>query len=225
MKQEELQKALFALQDEKFREMQIGILPNVPSDTIIGVRTPELRRLSKEMEDGEAFKKALPHTYFEENQVHSFLLERGRDFAATVEEIEAFLPYIDNWATCDQLSPKVFKKHRQELFPYIRRWIVSEHPYSIRFGIEMLMVHFLGEDFDPAYPELVASVRHEDYYVKMMVAWYFATALAKQYEVILPYITDYRLEKWTHNKAIQKAVESYRITPVQKEFLKQFRIK
>lgn len=225
MKQEELQRALFALQDTKYRDMQVRIIPNIDPNTIIGVRTPELRRLAKEMEDGDIFKQALPHQYFEENQVHSFLLERGKDFSATVSDVDKFLPYIDNWATCDQLSPKVFKKHRRELLPHIYRWLQSDHPYSIRYGMEMLMVHYLDEDFDAAYPELVANIRHEDYYVKMMVAWYFATALAKQYDAALPYITEYRLEKWTHNKAIQKAVESYRISPEQKEFLKQYRIK
>ena len=225
MKQEELLDELFALQNTKYREMQQHLIPNINSETIIGVRTPDLRRLAKEMEDGDSFKKALPHRYFEENQVHSFLLEQGKHFENTITEVDAFLPYVDNWATCDQLSPKVFKKYRRELLPYIHRWLASEHPYTIRFGIGMLMTHYLDEDFDPTYPELVATVRHEDYYVEMMVAWYFATALAKQYDAVLPYITEYRLEKWTHNKAIQKAVESYRITPEQKAFLKQYRIK
>lgn len=225
MKQEALQKTLFSLQDEKYRQMQIRLIPNIDSDTIIGVRTPQLRQLAKEMEDAETFIRNLPHRYFEENQVHSFVLERGKDFNTVIADVEAFLPYVNNWATCDQLSPKVFKKHRRELLPYIRRWIVSDQPYTIRFGIGMLMSHYLDEDFDPAYPEMVASIRRENYYVKMMVAWYFATALAKQYEGVLPYITSYRLEKWTHNKAVQKAVESYRITPEQKEILKQYRIK
>ena len=139
--------------------------------------------------------------------------------------MDEFLPYVDNWATCDQLSPKVFRKHKRELLPHIRRWLDSEHPYAVRFGIEMLMVHFLDEDFDPEYPEMVVSIVSEEYYVRMMQAWYFATALAKQYAAVLPYITQLRLEKWTHNKAIQKSVESYRITDAQKEFLKQFRIK
>lgn len=225
MKHNELLSTLFALQDLKYRDMQVRIIPNIDPETIIGVRTPDLRRLAKEMEDGEVFKQTLPHRFFEENQVHSFLLERGKDFETTISEVEAFLPHVDNWATCDQLSPKVFKKHRRALLPYIFRWLESDKPYTIRFGIEMLMVHFLDEDFNSAYPELVANVRHEDYYVRMMVAWYFATALAKQYEAVFPYISGYRLEKWTHNKAIQKSVESYRITPEQKEILKQFRIK
>lgn len=225
MKQDELLSALFALQDDKYREMQVRIIPNIDSETIIGVRTPDLRRLAKGMENADAFKQALPHRYFEENQVHSFLLERGKDFATTVSEVEAFLPYVDNWATCDQLSPKVFKKYRRELLPYICRWLESDQPYTIRFGIEMLMVHFLEKDFEPSYLEMVAAVRHEDYYVKMMAAWYFATALAKQYDSAFPFLSGYRLEKWTHNKAIQKSVESNRITSEQKEILKQYRIK
>lgn len=220
-----IREELLALRDEKYCRFMIPLLPNIAPDTILGVRTPELRRLAKQMEGAEAFKKALPHRYFEENQVHSFLLGAGKNFETTIAEVEAFLPYIDNWATCDQLSPKVFKKHRRELLPYIFRWIASDHPYTIRFGVKMLMDHFLDEDFDPCYPEMVAGIRQEDYYVRMMAAWYFATALAKQYDAVLPYITDHRLEKWTHNKAIQKAVESYRIPQEQKALLKQYRIK
>ena len=225
MKQEELRSTLFSLQDEGYRQMQIRLVPNIPPESIIGVRTPELRRLARELEDGEAFLADLPHQFFEENQIHGFLLEREKNFETAVSRVEAFLPYVDNWATCDQFNPKVFQKHRDELLPCIRRWLASDRPYTIRFGMETLMRHYLDEAFDPAYPEMVASVRHEDYYVKMMAAWYFATALAKQYEAAFPYIAEYRLEKWTHNKAIQKAVESYRITPQQKEILKKYRIK
>ena len=159
------------------------------------------------------------------HKLHAFLLGAGKDFQKTVAEVDAFLPYVDNWATCDQLSPKVFGIHRNELLPYIQRWIASDRVYTIRFAIDMLMSHYLDEDFKPEYPDMVASVTHDDYYVRMAAAWYFATALAKQYDTVLSYITQYRLPKWTHNKAIQKAVESYRITPEQKEFLKQFRIK
>lgn len=216
---------LFALQDEIYRDFQAKLIPNIDPETIIGVRTPALRQLAKEMGEGETFKKELPHRYFEENQLHSFLLGNGKNFEKAAAEVDAFLPYVDNWATCDQLRPKVFHKHRRELLPFIRRWISSGHVYTIRFGIGMLMTHYLDGDFDPEYPAMAASVRHEDYYVKMMVAWYFATALAKQYDAVLPYITEGRLEQWTHNKAIQKAVESHRITPAQKAFLKQYRIK
>lgn len=225
MKKEELQEMLVSLQDEPYREMQQRLIPNVAPETIIGVRTPELRRLAIELEDADSFLRVLPHTYFEENQVHSFLLEREKDFEVAIESVDEFLPFVDNWATCDQLRPKAFRKHRSELLPYIRRWIASEQTYTVRFAIGMLMCHYLDDAFDVSYPEMVASVHSQEYYVRMMVAWYFATALAKQYDVIFPYISGYRLEKWTHNKAIQKAVESYRITPEQKEFLKQYRIK
>lgn len=225
MQQSELTKTLFSLQDEDYRRMQIRLIPNIPPESIIGVRTQELRRLAKEFEDAEPFLEKLPHGYFEENQVHGFLLERERDYETAVSRVEAFLPYVDNWATCDQLNPKIFQKHRDELLPHIRRWLASDHPYTIRFGMEMLMRNHLDDGFDPAYPELVASVQHEDYYVKMMAAWYFATALAKQYDAVLPYISEYRLEKWTHNKAIQKAVESYRITDDRKAILKKYRMK
>lgn len=225
MKQEALLETLFSLQDVNYQQMQRRLLPTLDPDTIIGVRTPELRRLAKEMENAEAFLLQLPHRYFEENQLHSFLLERGKDFETTIGNVEAFLPFVDNWATCDQLSPKVFRKHRRELLPYIRRWIDSDRPYTIRFGIGMLMSHYLEEDFDPAYPEWVAAVQNEDYYVKMMAAWYFATALAKQFDAVFPFLSEYRLDTWTHNKAIQKSVESYRITPEQKEILKKYRVK
>jgi len=219
----ELQEKLFALQDKTYRDFQCRLIPNVKSDTVIGVRTPELRRLAKTVD--MQFRNKLPHDYFEENQIHGFSLERMKDFDAAVEEVNSFLPFVDNWANCDQMNPKVFRKHRAQLLPHIRCWLASGHPYTVRFGIKMLMDHFLDEDFDSVYPEMVAAVRHEDYYVRMMVAWYFATALAKQYDAVLPYITDYRLEKWIHNKTIQKAVESYRITADRKEFLKNYRIK
>lgn len=221
---DDLRGELLVRQDLKYKAFQEKLIPNIDPGTIIGVRTPELRQLAKEMGEGVAFKRALPHRYFEENQLHAFLLEGVKDFQKAIAEVEDFLPYVDNWATCDQLRPRCFKKHRRELLPHIRRWLDSDHVYTIRFGMGMLMCHYLEESFTPEFPELVASVRHDDYYVKMMAAWYFATALAKQYDAVLAYITGYRLESWTHNKTIQKAVESYRITPEQKEFLKKFRI-
>lgn len=219
------QETLFSLQDRNYQQFQQKLIPNIAPERIIGIRTPELRKLAKQIADREAFLQALPHEYFEEDQLHAFLVSDGKNFDKTIAEVNAFLPYVDNWATCDQMTPKVFKKHRTELLPYIRRWIASGHPYTIRFAIKMLMDHFLDNDFDAEYPAMVAAVRHPDYYVRMMAAWYFATALAKQYDAVLPYITEYRLEKWIHNKTIQKAVESYRITAEQKEFLKKYRIK
>ncbi len=220
---EEIRDELFGLRDEKYGEFQAKLLPTVDPASIIGVRTPELRKLAKKMakreEIGE-FLGALPHQCFDENQLHAFVVSQMKDFSACLKEVDRFLPYVDNWATCDQMSPKVFKKHRAELLTAIRRWIGSGETYTVRFAVGMLMEHFLNEDFDPVYPEMVAAVRSEEYYVRMMVAWYFATALAKQYEAAVPFIEGQRLDAWTHNKTIQKAVESYRISPEQKAYLK-----
>ena len=224
----EIRDRLFSLQDAKYRELQIKILPNLEPESIIGVRTPELRQMAKELavrEETGAFLKDLPHRYFDENQLHAFILSGMKDYTACMEALERFLPYVDNWATCDQMSPKVFRKHRMELLGSIRKWIVSDQAYTIRFGIGMLMEHYLDGDFDPAYPEMAAGVRSGEYYVNMMTAWYFATALAKQYDAVIPYIENRRLDPWTHNKAIQKAIESYRITPEQKEYLKTLKIR
>ena len=224
----EIRKALFSLQDLPYRAMQVKIIPSIAAETIIGVRTPELRKLARQLEKRDeisVFLADLPHRYFDENQLHAFIVSGRKDYTQCIQELEYFLPYIDNWATCDQTSPKVFRKHRQELLSHISVWLHTEKPYTVRFGIGMLMEHFLDEDFDPAFPEAVAGIRSEEYYVRMMIAWYFATALAKQYEAILPTLENRKLETWTHNKTIQKAVESYRITPEQKEYLKTLRIK
>ena len=224
----EIRDRLFSLQDAKYRELQTKILPNLEPESIIGVRTPELRQMAKELavrEETGAFLKDLPHRYFDENQLHAFILSGMKDYTACMEALERFLPYVDNWATCDQMSPKVFRKHRMELLGSIRKWIASDQAYTIRFGIGMLMEHYLDGDFDPAYPEMAAGVRSGEYYVNMMTAWYFATALAKQYDAVIPYIENRRLDPWTHNKAIQKAIESYRITPEQKEYLKTLKIR
>ena len=224
---EEIQNELFLQQDTKYRDFQAKLLPTVDKETVIGVRTPAMRKYAKQMakrEDITMFLNDLPHRYFDENQLHAFIISEIKDFDSCMSEVECFLPYVDNWATCDQLSPKVFKKHRPELLERIKKWIGSEHTYTVRFAIGMLMQHFLDEDFDPAYPEMVAAVRSEEYYINMMIAWYFATALAKQYEIILPYIEEKRIAPWTHNKAIQKSVESYRITPEQKTYLKTLKV-
>lgn len=214
---------LFSLQDADYRVFQQKLIPNIAPETIIGVRTPELRRIAREVEDPEHFLNSLPHDYFEENQIHAFLLEQEKDFDTAIHKVEQFLPYVDNWATCDQLRPKVFRKHRKQLLPYIQKWMISDQTYTIRFGIGMLMCHFLDEDFAPEYLEWVAAVSHPDYYVKMMVAWYFATALAKQYDAAIAYIAEHRLDPWIHRKTIQKAVESYRISPEHKQILKIYR--
>ena len=218
---------LFTLQDKKYAAFQAKLIPNIDPGSVIGVRTPELRALAKRLyreTDTSEFLNTLPHRYFDENQLHAFLLSEEKAFEKCIGAVEKFLPYIDNWATCDQLSPKVFRKHKEELLVHIRNWIVSDKTYTIRFGIGMLMQHYLDESFDPEYPSLAASVRSEEYYVNMMIAWYFATALAKQYDAVLPYIEEQKLEKWTHNKAIQKCVESRRISEEQKEYLKSLRM-
>ena len=225
MRADQLSDVLFKNQDEAYRQMQVRLLPNIAPDTIIGVRTPVLRGIAKEMEDRYHFLKALPHSCFEENQIHCFLLEREKDFGFVISEIERFLPYVDNWATCDQLRPRCFQKNRKTLLPYIRKWIASDEPFTIRFGIGMLMVHFLDDGYDKTLLELPASVDSEEYYVRMMIAWFFATALAKQYADALPYITTHRLDKWTHNKTIQKAIESDRVTPEHKKELVNYRLK
>ena len=225
---DEIRGELMSLRDIGYRDLQIRILPTVDPKSIIGVRTPELRQLAKKVgkrEEVEVFLKKLPHTYFDENQLHAFILSDIKDFQRCVDSVSLFLPYIDNWATCDQLSPKVFAKHKEELLPHIKKWIESGDTYTVRFGVGMLMQHYLDEAFDPAYPSLVARIRSDEYYVRMMVAWYFATALAKQYDAVIPYLQQKKLESWTHNKTIQKAVESYRITPEQKEYLKSLKNK
>ena len=201
---------------------------SVICNEMIGVRTPELRRLAKMFagrEEISEFLDDLPHQYFDENQLHAFIISGIKDYEKCVREVVRFLPYVDNWATCDQMSPKVFGKHRKEVAELAGVWIRSDHTYTVRFGIKMLMEHFLDEDFDLMYPEMVARVRSEEYYIRMMAAWYFATALAKQYDAVLPFIENRRLDPWTHNKTIQKAVESYRVTPEHKEYLKSLKIK
>ena len=225
---DEIRKELFDLRDEAYAAFQLKLIPTAEPDSFIGVRTPALRTYAKAVakrSDVDTFLSDLPHKYFDENQLHAFVLSEMKDFDKCVQHVEAFLPYVDNWATCDQMSPKVFKKYKEQLLPRIRSWIASSETYMIRFGIGMLMAHFLDDDFDPAYPEMVANVQSEEYYVNMMVAWYFATALAKQYNAIVPYIEEQRLPAWTHNKTIQKAVESYRITPEQKTYLKTFKVR
>lgn len=220
---EEIQAELFSLQDKKYRDFQAALIPTIPPETMIGVRTPALRALAKKMgkrEDIDAFLNALPHAYFDENQLHAFLICEMKDYGRCMEALDCFLPYVDNWATCDQMSPKILKKNRAELLAKIRLWLEDGKTYTVRFAVGMLMEHFLDEEFDPAYPELVAAIRSEEYYVNMMIAWYFATALAKRYDSILPFIEGRRLPVWTHNKAIQKAIESRRILEERKAYLR-----
>ena len=217
---------LAACASEKYRDFQSKLVPNIPKETILGVKTPDMRRIAKSIsgtEEADTFLAELPHKYYEENLVHFFVIAMIRDFDECVEAVETFLPYVDCWPVCDQSSPKAFARNHGKLLPFIRKWIGSEHVYTVRFGIRMLMNEFLGEDFKPEYLDWVAKVDGEDYYIKMMVAWYFATALAKRYDESVVYIEERRLEPWTHKKAIQKAIESYRVSDEHKDYLKTFR--
>ena len=217
---------LFPCRDEAYRTFQSKLVPNIPPETILGVRTPDMRRIAKEVfqnADREAFLSTLPHPYYEENLIHFFVLAEIKDFDECVRRVEAFLPYVDCWPVSDQATPKAFRKNREKLLPYIRKWIASEHVYTARFGLRMLMNEFLDDDFKPEYLALAANKKGEDYYLKMMVAWYFATALAKQYDATVPYFENRLLDPWVHKKAIQKAVESYRITDAHKAYLKSLR--
>ena len=222
-----IRETLFRLQDKKYRDFQYKLITTVDPENIIGVRTPALREYARQLArqaDTAVFLDDLPHRYFDENQLHAFIISEIRDYGPCIAEVQRFLPYVDNWATCDQLSPRTFRKHRTELLACVREWLESPHPYTVRFAIGMLMQHYLDEDFDPEYPELVAGVRSDEYYVRMMVAWYFATALAKQYGAALPYLEEKRLAPWTHNKTIRKAIESYRVAPEQKAYLRSLQI-
>lgn len=223
-----VQTRLFELQDLKYRDFHAKLMPTVNKEKIIGVRTPALRVFAKKYgktDEAKEYLQILPHQYCEENNLHGLLIEQIKDYDICLEELERFLPYIDNWATCDMLAVKVVKKHLDTFIDEAYRWMESDHAYTIRFGISMLMRYYLEDAFQMEYPEKVAQIRSEEYYVNMMCAWYFATALAKQYDKILPFIEKQKLDVWTHNKTIQKAIESYRITPEQKEYLKGLKIK
>ncbi|MCR5671057.1 MAG: DNA alkylation repair protein [Butyrivibrio sp.] len=219
---------LFSMQDTKYRDFQSKLFPTVDRESVIGVRTPQLRKFAKELlkEKGyQDFLDSLPHGYFDENQLHAFIISGISNFDICVRELEKFLPYVDNWATCDQMSPKVFKKHREELLEHIEKWINSDEIYTVRYAVDMLLEHYLDDAFEPRFLDMAASLNSEEYYIRMAVAWYFATALAKQWDSTFPYIEGNKLDAWTHNKTIQKAVESYRITPQQKEILRSYKIK
>ena len=228
MKRDEIVTELFKMRDADYAQFQGKLIPTVSSDRVIGVRTPALRAFAKDLykdPDIDEFLCATPHQYFDEDQLHAFVISLAKDFDKCIALVEEFLPFIDNWATCDQLSPRCFKKEQKKLLSYIKVWIKSNHTYTVRFAIGMLMQHYLDDGFKTEYADMVAEVRSDEYYINMMIAWYFATALAKQYESIVPYIEERRLAVWVHNKAIQKSVESYRITAEQKEYLKTLKIK
>ena len=223
-----IEKDLFDLQDLEYKKFQCALMPTVVPDSVIGVRMPELRKYAGTLvknKHSEEFINDLPHTYYEENNLHGIIISSTKDFKKAILEIERFLPYVDNWATCDLLDLKIFESHKEELYVNILEWIKSDHTYTARFGIKMLMSHFLDEGFKPEYLNLVVNVRSDEYYVNMMRAWYFATALAKQYKFTVKLIEREKLDIWTHNKTIQKAIESYRITDEQKAYLRTLRRK
>ena len=228
MKTSDIVTYLLKMQDTAYRDFQAGLCPNLNKDKIIGVRTPIVRKFAKEIskkDDLDDFLKNLPHNYYEEDNLHAFIIESFKDFDECVRALDDFLPYVDNWATCDGLRPKCFKNNKDKLLPKALGWVGDDRVYVRRFGIGVLMNHFLDGDFEDRFLEIVSAIRSDEYYINMMRAWFFATALAKQYNEAIAYIENGRLDKWTHNKTIQKAVESYRITPEQKEYLKTLRVK
>ena len=223
-----IERELFRLQDKEYQAFQSKLIPTVPKETVIGVRTPELRKLAVQFAkepEAESFLQELPHRYYEENNLHAFLIERIRDYDRCIAALDSFLPYIDNWATCDCMSPKVLGKHLPELLDKIREWMDSGKTYTVRYGIGLLMRYYLDDVFTEEYPGMVAGVHSDEYYINMMIAWYFATALAKQYEQVIPYFEEKKLDIWIHNKAIQKAIESRRITKEKKEYLRSLKRK
>ena len=220
----ELQKSLFELQDLKYRDFHAKLLPGIEKEKIIGIRTPILRKFAREFsktQEAQEFLQELPHQYYEESNLHLMLVTQIRDYEKCLDEVKRFLPYIDNWATCDLPLPKCFEKHKDELIVDVKNWIASKKTYTIRYGIGLRL--YLDEDFKEEYPKLVASVVSDEYYVNMMISWYFATALAKQWDAVIGYLEERKLSEWVHRKTIQKAVESYRITKEQKEYLKGLR--
>ncbi len=214
---------LFKASDEAYLKFQGSLIPGDSSSQMLGVRTPFLRSFAKillKRPDAGTFLSSLPHTYFEENQLHAFMISEMKDYRECIEALEAFLPYVDNWATCDQMTPRLFKKNRPDLTKQIDRWIASERVFTKRFGVKTAMAEFLDDDFDPIFLEKIANIKDDDYYVVMVCAWYFATALAKQYPVTIKYLEDKKLTPEVHKKTIQKACESFRITEAQKAYLK-----
>lgn len=222
----EIYERLLDMQDLPYGDFSAKLLPTVARERVIGVRLPLLRKYAKELNKtarAETFMRELPHKYLEEDHLHAMLIGMMHDSQACFDALDAFLPYVDNWSVCDSLRPKALTRDREEMLAHIRTYLQSEHDYTVRFGIELLMVYFLDEHFLSDYLAMVAGVQSEDYYVNMMIAWYFATALAKQWDAAVPYLAERRLSAWVHRKTIQKAVESYRITAEQKEYLKSLR--
>lgn len=224
----EIQKKLFELLDSNYKKFQSSLIPTIDSETVIGVRVPALRKYAKELKEDttktQEFLNTLPHKYYEENLLHGFLLEFIKDFETAAESVDKFLPYIDNWAVCDTCHPKIFRKHTKDFFPWIKKWIKSPHTYTVRYAVGMLMTFYLEESFNADHLKMVVQIKNNDYYVNMMRAWYFATALAKQWNETIKILEEKRMDPWTHNKTIQKSVESFRITDDQKKYLKKLKI-
>ena len=219
-----IQYDLFQIRDEKFAKFNAALIPNILSNNVIGVKTPALRQYAKNLSYTDKFMDELPHKYFEENQIHAFVLSNISDFETCINMVNDFLPYVDTWATCDQTIPNPFAKNTDKLLPHIKQWIKSKHTYTVRFAIGILMRYFLGDKFVPEYADMVIKIKSNEYYINMMRAWYFATALAKNWDYVIQIIKDKKLDLWTHNKTIQKAIESYRITPQQKQYLRKLKI-
>ena len=222
-----VEEELFKLQDKKYQKLQVNLVPNVDKETILGVRVPEIRKLAKKYKNDDSvneFLKELPHKYYDENLLHGLIISEIKDYDRCIEEVEMFLPYVDNWAVCDTMSPKIFAKNKDKLIIMIKKWIKSSELYTCRFGIRMLMNHFLKDDYKDEYLELPAAIHTDEYYLKMMVAWFYATALAYRWDDTIKYLDEKKLDKWTHNKTIQKAIESYRITDSQKDYLRKIKL-
>ena len=223
-----IQERLFALQDLKYREFHSKLMPTVNKDRIIGVRTPDLRKFAKEINKSDLkvdFLNSLPHKYYEEDNLHAFLIEQIKDFDECIFILDSFLLYIDNWATCDMMTPKILGKYPDKLYLNIQEWIKSSHTYTVRFGVVTLMKFFMNEHLDKKHLNLLLTIESNEYYINMAIAWYIATALASNWDMVIPYIEEQKFDKWVHNKSIQKAIESYRITLEQKAYLKTLKIK
>lgn len=221
-----MQKILFEMQDTGYREFHLKLIPGTDPETVIGVRVPQLRKLAKKLySDGEyeEFLSSLPHRYYDENMLHALVINQMRDFDEVSFHLDRFFPFVDNWAVCDSLKPRAFAGNKERLPAYIDGLLQSEHTYTVRFGLLMLMTHFLKEDFNPGILSRAADAGNGEYYTDMMKAWFFATALAVQWDEAVKYIEGNVLEQWVHNKAIQKSIESRRVTEEHKEYLRTMR--
>ena len=222
---QKIRNELVSMGEEKYRDFSASLMPSVNKETVIGIRIPILRKYANKLESYEDFLKDLPHRFFEENNLHAFLIEKEKDFELCIKKLDVFLPFVDNWATCDSMKPPVLKKHPDKLYKSIKLWLESKCVYKVRYGINLLMTYYLDDNFNNEHFEIVWSIKTDEYYINMMRAWYFATALAKRYSMAVRVLEEKKLDLWTHNKTIQKAVESRRITQEQKNYLRTLKIK